>query len=58
VSAVFSAPSALSSLDESGVPTSPDLAALYEKQTKATLGQLEWMAEAMKTQREAKGVPM
>jgi len=56
VSAIFSAPAAQTSLDEEGKPVGAN-GDLLKGQTKTVFGQLEWMADAMKKQREAIGVP-
>jgi len=54
--AIFSAPAAQNSLDEDGKPVGAN-GDLLKGQTKVVFGQLEWMADAMKKQRETVGLP-
>ena len=56
VSPIFSAPTAQTSLDDNGTPVAPN-GPLLEKQAENCFKQLEWMAEAMKKQRDSVGLP-
>jgi hypothetical protein len=56
ISPIFAAPQAQNSLDENGVPQPPN-GVLLEQQTANCFKQLEWMADAMKKQRETVGLP-
>jgi len=56
VSALFAAPSVQNSLDENGTPVG-QTGTLLEGQAANLLKQLEWMADAMKKQRETVGIP-
>ena len=53
---MFAAPMAQNSLDENGAPVEPDGKRLIS-QTENCFKQLEWMAEALKKQRDTVGIP-
>ena len=56
VSAIFAGPAVQNSLDEEGNPVAPN-GPLLETQANNMFKQLEWMADAMKKQRDTVGVP-